>query len=471
MKTGSKQQINKKDNMLIIGLGLAAAFWILEAVLYMLISENASFLTHLISFNINDVAVRILALCFFMIFASHAQHIIFQRLKIDAALRLSEKKQETILESMDDGYYETDISGNLTYFNDAFSQITSRSKDELVGMPLKKIPGRKSGHKVSSAFNTLLKDNNPVKDLTWTVTQRDGSKRYVEASMYLTKAPNNEATGFRGFVRDMTKRILAEKLQQEKMTAETASKSKSAFLANMSHEIRTPLNSIIGLIELTLGSNIGNEQRQDLKVAKSAAYALLSVINDILDFSKIEAGKLELEETNFSLRDSLGETLKIMALKASEKNIELAYRVAPDIPEQLIGDPARFRQVILNLVGNAIKFTETGEIIVSAERQAGSKNRGSLSISVRDTGIGVPLEKQEVIFGAFDQANGSTTRHYGGTGLGLAVSSQLVELMGGAIRVKSRPGQGSTFHFTARFGVGTENPETQSAIPYIFGIL
>ncbi len=429
-----------------------------------LMSDNAGFLDRLTSFSVNELAIRILVLCFFMIFGSHAQHTIFQRRKTDEALQLSEKKQETILESMEDGYYETDLSGKLTFINDAFSRIANRSKDDLVGVPLKTVSGSKNAPKVSDAFNTLLEGTNSVKDLTWAIARRNGSKRYAEATMYLIKSPNDETTGFRGLVRDVTKRILAEKLQQEKMAAETASKSKSEFLANMSHEIRTPLNSVIGLIELTLGSNIGDEQREDLKVAKSAAYSLLSVINDILDFSKIEAGKLELDETDFSLRDFLGETLKIMAMKAAEKNLELAYRVAPDIPDQLIGDPVRFRQIILNLVGNAIKFTQTGEIVVSAEHRRDSENKGELYITVRDTGIGIPPEKQEVIFGAFDQADSSTTRQYGGTGLGLAVSSQLVELMGGSIKVKSQPGQGSTFHFTARFGLGTEIPETQPAL-------
>ncbi len=467
MNSKSEQQVHKKENMLFIGLGLTAAFWILEAVLYSLITDNASFLDRLIGFNINDIAVRILVLCFFMIFGSHAQYTILQRRKTDEALRFSEKKQETIIETMDDGYYETDLSGKITFINDAFSDITGRPKSDILGMLMKKFPDNESVDKIIHAFKTLLKKNESVKDLAWTITHTEGSKRYVESTIYLIKDSKGEATGFRGLVRDVTKRRLAEILQQEKIAAETASKSKSEFLANMSHEIRTPLNSIIGLIELTLGSNIGNDQREDLKVAKSASYALLSVINDILDFSKIEAGKLELEETDFSMRNFLGETLKIMAMKASEKNLELAYRVAPDIPDQLKGDPVRFRQIVLNLVGNAVKFTEKGEIIVVVELEAETDTGKMLHFSVRDTGIGIPPEKQEVIFGAFDQADGSTTRQYGGTGLGLAVSSQLVELMGGSIWVKSQIGQGSTFHFTANFSLGLENTDTKTMSPDI----
>ncbi|MCP3951560.1 MAG: response regulator [Desulfobacterales bacterium] len=466
MQIRSTQRFNTKDNMLFIGLGLTAAFWVLEAVLHVLTSEDAGFLDRLISLNVDDLAVRILVLCFFMIFGSHAQHTIFQRRKTDEALRFSEKKQETILESMDDGYYEIDLERKLTYINDAFSHISGRSKEYLIGRTLTKIPISEDGHRVPKAINTLLEGHVAAVDLNLIIAHRDGSQRYVEANMYLIKDQNGPI-GFRGLVRDVTKRVLSEKLQQEKRAAESASKSKSEFLANMSHEIRTPLNSIIGLIELTLESDIGDEQREDLKVAKSAAYALLSVINDILDFSKVEAGKLELEKTDFRIRDYLGETLKIMSMKAAEKNLELAYRVAPDIPDQLIGDPVRFRQIILNLVGNAIKFTESGEIVVRAERKSGAKDPGWLQISVSDTGIGVPPEKQEVIFGAFDQADGSTTRQYGGTGLGLAVSTQLVELMEGTIGIDSQPGKGSTFHFTARFDVGTEQPEIQNGLPDI----
>ncbi len=462
----NKQKTDAKDNMLYIGLGLTAAFWILEAVIHVLISENASFLDRLISFNINDLAIRVLVLCFFMIFGSHAQHIIFQRRKTDQALQLSEKKQETILESMEDGYYEANLDGKITFINDAFSLISGRSKEDLMGISLKKIPISEDAHKVPTAINTLLEGHASVEKIDWIVSRRDGSRRYVEANMYLIK-DLGKAAGFRGLVRDVTKRVLAERLQQEKLAAETASKSKSEFLANMSHEIRTPLNSIIGLIELTLESDIGYEQREDLKVAESAAYALLSVINDILDFSKVEAGKLELEKTDFRIRNYLGETLKILSMKAAEKNLELAYQVAPEIPDQLIGDPVRFRQIILNLVGNAIKFTESGEIIVRAEQKSRAEDPGWLRLSVSDTGIGVPPEKQEVIFGAFDQADGSTTRQYGGTGLGLAVSTQLVELMEGTIGVESQPGQGSTFHFTARFGVDAEQPEIQDGLPDI----
>jgi two-component system sensor histidine kinase/response regulator len=245
------------------------------------------------------------------------------------------------------------------------------------------------------------------------------------------------------------------------MAAESANRAKSEFLANMSHEIRTPLNSIIGLVDLLQETPLSQEQQEDLDVVSSAAYALLALINDILDFSKIEAGKLALESTLFDFHGTVAEIMKIMATKAHEKRVELVYRVESGVPKWITGDPARLRQIIFNLVGNAIKFTDQGEIVLTAACDGCTDAATTIRISVKDSGVGIPADKQTAVFGAFAQADGSTSRKYGGTGLGLAVSSQLVELMGGRIWVESTPGIGSDFQFTARFGL----PATQTAWP------
>ena len=375
------------------------------------------------------------------------------------ALQASEESYRALLENTFSGFYRATSAGRFLDVNPAYVKMLGyQSREELLRVD---IPTTLYSSRVEyEAFRTRLLSERALKDDTERLRRKDGSEIIVEANVRVVEAPDAGMLYFEGFVNDITERKRAEiALQQAKETAEAANQAKSQFLANMSHDIRTPMNGIIGLIELALDTELTPEQREYLNLVKESADSLLRLLNDLLDFAKIEARKLELDPLEFRLRERLGSIMKPLAVRAHAKGLEMAYRIAPDVPDALVGDPARLRQILVNLVGNAIKFTERGEVIVEVNRiesqglptDSSPNHAVSLHFAVRDTGVGIPVEKQDAIFEPFTQADSSTTRQYGGTGLGLAISSQLVLLMGGRIWVESQPGQGSTFHFTACF--------------------
>jgi PAS domain S-box-containing protein len=379
---------------------------------------------------------------------------ITERRVIEEALRESEARYRNTFEFAPAGLVHTDFLDNsILRVNQTYLDMTGYSREEALGRVGMSIIHPEDEPATAERFRKLAAGELTSYAAQFRIRHKDGEWMWVRITASLGRDTPGGRPYLIGLVEDISDRIRLEtELQAAKDGAEASNRAKDEFLANVSHEIRTPMNAILGMTELVLDTRLDEGQRQSLRTVQSAASSLLAVINDLLDFSKIEAGKVSLAVTDFQLRALLGDTMRALAMRAHRKGLELLCNVAPDTPDALIGDAGRLRQVLINLVGNAIKFTQAGEVQVDVSLLGHTGDDVELRLAVRDTGIGIPVDKQASIFRAFEQEDMSTTRRYGGTGLGLTIAASLVGMMGGSIVVDSVPGRGSTFSFNVHLG-------------------
>lgn len=385
---------------------------------------------------------------------------------------------QALLDNMPDSIYFKDkdsrfirVSAGMAY------KVGLKSSDDVIGLTDADIFSPEHALMARNDELKIMETGVPLVSRVERETWRDREDSWCSSTKLPLRDDAGNVIGTFGISRDITDlKKTEEELAKARDLADQANRAKSDFLANMSHEIRTPMNAIIGMSELLARTSLSRDQRDFLDLVREAADSLLRLLNDILDFSKIEASKLELEQIPFSLRECIGKTGQTLSLRAAEQGLELACRVAPDVPDRLIGDPGRLRQILINLIGNAIKFTHHGEVFVDVTRQLASlesekDKQLTLLFSVRDTGIGIPKDKQDAVLHAFTQADSSTTRRYGGTGLGLAISAQLAQLMDGSLWLQSEVGVGTTFFFTVKLDVApSQSVENTGAIQNLDGL-
>jgi PAS domain S-box-containing protein len=371
--------------------------------------------------------------------------------KLDIEQERSEETRAflaSLVQSSDDSIVGTTLDAMIVSWNHGSERLWGYTAEEAVGRHISMLflTGRKADFQIGIE---KVKRDERIERYESIRVRKDGTHIHVSVILSPVKDARGRLLGVSAIYSDITEQKRAEQeLLRAKEAAEAASQAKSQFLANMSHEIRTPMNGILGMTEAVLDTPLDAEQRDYLTTVKASGEALLTVINDILDFSKIEAGMLQIEATEFDVRKSVEETVKVLALSARQKGLELACEFRGSVPETVRGDALRIRQILMNLVGNAVKFTSRGEVVVSVDASNTGASACELRFAVRDTGVGISLDKQSVIFAPFKQADGSTTRKYGGTGLGLTISKRLVEMMGGRIWFESEPHRGSTFFVT-----------------------
>ena len=390
---------------------------------------------------------------------------IHERKQVEESLRRSEEQFRQLAENIDMVFFVASPDPfRITYVSPAHDEIWGWPRREIYSRPTAWMDSVHPEDRERARGGFLDSVRGLPVETEFRIIRPDGSIRWVRNRVFPLADSRGKFYRLVGFAEDTTMWKLAQvELERAKELAEQANRAKSEFLANMSHEIRTPMNGILGMTELVLQTKLTPDQREHLNMAKGSAEALLTVINDILDFSKIDSGKLEIDAVDFHLRDCIEDTLRAISLRAEEKGLELTCDFEPSVPDALHGDPGRLRQILLNLLANAIKFTERGEVSVTVKSDPHPQNHILLHLIVADTGIGIPKDKLAAIFDAFQQADGSITRKYGGTGLGLTISSRLATLMGGQIWVESEPGKGSRFHVTLRMNL-QKDPQTSPAL-------
>ncbi|MGI8911594.1 MAG: response regulator [Rubrobacteraceae bacterium] len=377
-------------------------------------------------------------------------------------LGLQTERVRSLVAGIEDPLVTVDSGGRIGYFNAAAARLTGFDPEEVKGKPLDELVSNATGS--TTSMQQAMTTGRPVSIPEEILHRRDGGEVYVASTASPLLGEDGSVAGGLEIMRDITERRRAEETMREaREAAEEANRAKSEFLANMSHEIRTPMNGVIGMTGLLLDSNLSREQREYADTIHVSGEALLSIINDILDFSRIEAGKMLIEEIGFDLRATVEDTMGLLAERAHSKGLELAGLIEYDVPTALKGDPGRIRQILTNLIGNAIKFTSEGEVVLRVELAESKEDSPVVCFSVTDTGIGMTEEEQGRIFESFTQADASITRRHGGTGLGLAICRQLVELMGGEIGLRSEPGAGSTFFFTLPMERQPDEPQPAPA--------